>query len=219
MRRRLLVALGVAAAAMLVAAPALAVNQYVTIKHVQYIPKTITIRQFDTIFWTHADSGLQHSVTAAPGQSDEFDSSPKCPPTCLVQRDTYTHTFKRAGTFTYYCRVHCPNNSCDANGMRGTVVVRATTTAAPAPAPPTATPGRASSSVSVTTPVPTLTPPPTPTVAPTEVPTPSPIASAVAAPLPARKSSRGLALGLGIGAVALAALGGGLLFVRLRRSA
>src|ERR687884_557497 len=98
MVKRLLFAAGVAAAAMVVASPLFATNQYVTIRNSQYTPKTVTINQFDTVFWTHVDSGVQHSVTAAPGQAEDFDSSPDCPPTCLERGDTFRHTFKHTGT-------------------------------------------------------------------------------------------------------------------------
>ena len=216
MRRGVLFAAGAFAAATLVASPALA-NQYVTIKNSQYIPRTVTVKQFDTVFWTHADGDLQHSVTAAPGQAEDFDSSPHCPPSCLQRGDTFKHVFRHAGTFAYYCRVHCPDNSCAADGMRGAIVVAAYATPSPRPAPqPTPTPvHRASSSVSLTTPVPT----PSDTPAPSEAPTPSaePTASPLAAPKTTTSGGIGAALGLVIAGAAIATLGGSLLFVRLRR--
>ena len=207
---------------MLVAAPVLAATtQYVTIRNTQYTPKTVTIRQFDTVYWTHVDSDMQHSVTAAPRQAETFDSSPSCPPTCLERGDAFKHTFTRAGTFTYYCRVHCPDNSCAADGMRGTVVVRAAATAAPAPtrgpATPTAVP-RPSNAVSVTAPSPSATAAPTPTIeATTASPFESPSASAAAIPRTTKSSGIGLALGLAITGAAIAALGISLLFIRFRR--
>src|SRR5438270_4882025 len=157
MRRRALIAGCAVALVVLAAGPVLAMNQYVALRNTQYNPKTVTIQQYDTIFWTHLDSGVQHSVTSAPGQSEVFDSSPDCPPTCLQRGDTFKHTFKHAGTFAYYCRVHCPNNSCAADGMRGTIVVRALAAVTPVPtAKPTPSPvPTAANAVSVTTPVPT----------------------------------------------------------------
>jgi len=219
MRRRVLLALGVLASAVLVASPVLATNQYVALRDSKYNPKSVTIKQYDTVFWTHVDpSDVQHSVTAVPGQAEKFDSSPNCPPTCMSRGDTFKHTFTHTGTFAYYCRVHCADNSCAADGMRGTIVVRALNTATPRPTPaPTPTPGHASASVSVTTPVPSPTPTPSPTVAPTPESTTSPAATSVAAPKSKHSNRRGLALGLGIAAVALAALGGALLFLRFRR--
>src|SRR5260370_25194418 len=220
MRRRVLIALAAVASVLLAAGPALAMNQYVALRNTQYNPKSVTIQQYDTIFWTHLDSGVQHSVTSAPRQTETFDSSPSCPPTCLQRGDTYKHTFRHAGTFTYFCRVHCPNNSCAAGGMRGTIVVKAFSTPSPNPTPEP-TPAHASAAVSVTTPVPTPTPTPTPsptpTVSPTPLPTPSASPSAVAAPKTTKASNRGLAVGFGIAAVALAALGGAFLFIRFRR--
>jgi len=218
MRKAALFALGAVGVIVLAASPALA-NQYVTIRNAQYIPKSATIQQFDTIFWTHVDGDAQHSVTAVSGQAERFDSSPDCPPTCLQRGDTFKHTFKHAGTFAYYCRVHCPNNSCAADGMRGTIVVRALAAVTPVPtAKPTPSPvPTAVNSVSVTTPVPTPSPTPSETPLATPSPTLEPTASAVAAPKTTSSGGIGAALGLVIAGVAIATLGGSLLFVRLRR--
>src|SRR5438270_3712850 len=102
MRRRALIALGAVASVLLAAGPALATNQYVALRNTRYNPKTVTIRQYDTISWTHLDSGVQHSVTSAPSQTEMFDSSPRCPPTCMERGDTFRHTFRHAGTFSYF---------------------------------------------------------------------------------------------------------------------
>jgi plastocyanin len=219
MLRRVLLGAAALAAAMLVVGPVFATTQYVIIKNSQYSPKTVTVQVGDTVSWQDADSGVQHSVTSAPDQAEHFDSSPACPPTCLERNDMYKHTFTHAGTFRYFCRVHCPDNSCAADGMRGTIVVAAAKTPAPTRTPaPTPVP-RAKNTVSVTTP--SAEPTPTPTASDvaalpaTEVPSASPIA----VPKTATSSGMGLALGLAITGAAIAALGGSLLFVRFRRPA
>ena len=83
-------------------------------------PVTITIEKGSVVEWVQVGD-QPHSVTAA---DDSFDSSPDCGPVesdkCLGEGDTFSHTFEKAGEFTYYCRVH---GLPDGTGMVGTIVV------------------------------------------------------------------------------------------------
>lgn len=83
-------------------------------------PTTITIKLGETVRWRQ--TGVQpHSVTASDGS---FDSSPDCSPistqSCLSEGGTFAFVPARAGTYTYYCRVH---GLPDGQGMSGTLVV------------------------------------------------------------------------------------------------
>ena len=89
-----------------------------------FTPGTVTIDVGDRVTWVNDDQ-VDHTVTADDGS---FNSSPDCPDTCMGQGATYTHTFTKAGTFTYTCLIHGAS-------MSGTVIVRAapTTTTASLP--------------------------------------------------------------------------------------
>ena len=67
-------------------------------------------------FW---EGGLfrNHSVTADPGQAEQFDSDPAGLPTGTSHPpgQGFIHTFNHVGTFAYHCKVH-PE-------MRGTIEV------------------------------------------------------------------------------------------------
>src|SRR5438093_7959572 len=76
----------------------------------QFVPSTVNISVGDTVRWTRANSG--HSVTSGPPcQADSQYCSPddmNCPAGILSNIGTvYTHTFSRAGTFSYFCASHC----------------------------------------------------------------------------------------------------------------
>jgi plastocyanin len=85
-----------------------------------FSPSTVNISAGDTVRWTWEGSG--HSVTS--GSSCAADSqfcSPSdmnCPSGATSDIPTvYTHTFSQAGTYSYYCSVHC------FSGMTGVVNV------------------------------------------------------------------------------------------------
>ncbi len=85
------------------------------------MPNELTIERGTKVTWTQIGD-QPHSVTAV---DETFDSSPKCSPlnseVCDFEGDTYSFTFKEAGTFDYYCRIHgLPTG----RGMTGTVVVK-----------------------------------------------------------------------------------------------
>jgi plastocyanin len=226
MRFRIALTLGVLGfgAVMLIAAPVLAASHSVVLKNIQFNPRTITVAVGDIVTWTHEDGSVMHSVTAVSGQAESFDSSSACPPSCMQNGQTFSHKFTHVGTFVYFCRIHCPNNGCGMNGMRGTIVVKALTAArTPTPRPkpaPTRAPARAAAPVrSRPQPSASSSPTPTPTPTPALAPTPSPASSPLAAPKTSKTSGRGAIVGGGIAAIALAASGGALTFLRLRRRA
>lgn len=69
-----------------------------------YQPNPINIKVGDTITWINRDSE-RHTVTSGSGQNDpnegkEFDSGP------LTPGGIFTHTFKTAGVFSYFCDPH-----------------------------------------------------------------------------------------------------------------
>jgi plastocyanin len=95
-----------------------AVTKTVNIVEFAFSPSSVTVNVGDTVKWVHDSSSVSHSVTADDGS---FDSSPSCPPTCLGANSTFSHTFTKAGTFRYYCRIHGAPGGV---GMSGTVIVK-----------------------------------------------------------------------------------------------
>lgn len=74
-----------------------------------FVPAAVTIRARRSVRWTWQGTLFRnHSVTADPGQRESFDSDPAGPPSNADHPpgDTFTHTFNRAGTYTYHCKVH-----------------------------------------------------------------------------------------------------------------
>lgn len=103
-----------------------------------FSPASQTISVGDTVHWVWAAGG--HSTTSGNGctASGLWDSG--------VQNTGFTFdvTFPTAGTFNYFCSVHC------GLGMTGTIIVNPPSTPTPTviptptpsvPPPPTATPG------------------------------------------------------------------------------
>ena len=78
----------------------------VTIKDFAFTPKQITVTPGSTVTWLNQDQEV-HQVTS---KTKLFRSAP------LDTKDTYSFTFKDAGTFDYFCSLH-PQ-------MTGTVVVK-----------------------------------------------------------------------------------------------
>ena len=68
----------------------------VTIDNFSFSPATVTVAPGTTVVWTNQDD-VPHTVT-----SDEnvFGSS------ALDTGERFEFTFKKAGTFPYYCKVH-----------------------------------------------------------------------------------------------------------------
>jgi plastocyanin len=79
----------------------------VTMKDIKFNPSQVKIKAGQTVTWTNEDSGVGHDVTAASFKSGAAGG--------IEGGQTFQHTFKNAGTFSYVCTVH--------PGMKGTVVV------------------------------------------------------------------------------------------------
>jgi len=79
----------------------------VTMKDIKFNPGTVTIKAGGKVTWTNDDS-VGHDVTA-----DDFKSGS---PGGIEGGSTFSHVFKKAGTYDYVCSVH--------PGMEGTVKVK-----------------------------------------------------------------------------------------------
>lgn len=80
----------------------------VTIADFNFSPSTIKVKAGDTVTWTNQDT-TSHTVTADVKSSDAPDGPQ------IAKGETYSFTFKKAGTYTYHCSIH--------PSMRGTVIV------------------------------------------------------------------------------------------------
>jgi plastocyanin len=62
----------------------------------------------DTVLWIWTGPDLDHTVTADPGQAEQFDSDPGGPPSNASHPvgSSFSHVFNREGQFTYYCKNH-----------------------------------------------------------------------------------------------------------------
>ncbi|MGK3207179.1 cupredoxin domain-containing protein [Amycolatopsis sp. MEPSY49] len=93
----------------------------------KFSPASLTISVGDTVTWTNHDTA-PHNIVVTDGP-EKFTS-----PT-LQTGQTFSHTFTKAGTYSYYCSIH-PD-------MKATVTV---TGSAPTSAPPTSAPTSAPTS-------------------------------------------------------------------------
>jgi plastocyanin len=84
----------------------------------RFTPRSVSIGVGETVTFRWSEGG--HNV-AVHGGPEAFDSGYR------GAGSTYTHTFTRAGTYTFVCDAHQPE-------MRGTVTVGGAAAAAPAPA-------------------------------------------------------------------------------------
>jgi plastocyanin len=134
------------------AAPAATTN--VSLTDNAYTPPSVTVQVNDTVTWRVPPSvvGSCHSVSSDDGL---FDSGTLAAGLlCLGGgAQSWSHTFTRAGTFRYHCKV--------VSGMAGVVTVAAPPNPTPPPTPP-----------------PSPSQSPTPTPSPSVSPTPSPSGSA-----------------------------------------
>lgn len=80
----------------------------VTIKGYAFTPAVIKIKVGDTVTWTNSDS-VHHNIVA----DTAGDDAPNGP--LFGQGETYSYTFKKAGSYAYHCGPH--------PYMHGTVVV------------------------------------------------------------------------------------------------
>jgi plastocyanin len=80
------------------AAPALAASANVNISDDQFDTSVVQVNPGESVTW-HWTGADQHTVTAKPFQTERFSSPFKT-------SGTYSHTFAKRGSFTYYCQVH-----------------------------------------------------------------------------------------------------------------
>jgi amicyanin len=80
----------------------------VTIENYAYNPKSAVVKVGTTVTWTNKDS-VRHTVTADTASSDAPNSQ------LFGKDETYSFTFKKAGTYSYFCEPH--------PYMKGTVTV------------------------------------------------------------------------------------------------
>lgn len=78
----------------------------VHIKNFAYVPDTVTIRPGQSVRFIEDDE-TPHTVTATDHSYDSGN---------LNQKDRWTHTFTKEGTYTYFCAYH--------PYMKGTVIVK-----------------------------------------------------------------------------------------------
>ena len=98
----------------------------VMIHNYAYSPAALTVKVGDTVTWTNMDSA-PHTVTVTDGPV-KFDSGN------LQEGESFSYTFKKAGTYSYYCAVH-PD-------MTGKVTATGGGQPSPSPTPsPTPSPG------------------------------------------------------------------------------
>jgi plastocyanin len=112
-------------------------------------PPSQTIRVGDTVTWTWG-LGFHSTTSGAPCLADDKWNSG-----ILTSPNSFSVTFGAAGTFSYFCELHC------AFGMTGQIIVQAVTdTPTPTPTSPAGTPTAPPTPVSPTPgtggPVPTL---------------------------------------------------------------
>lgn len=98
------------------AAPASAASTTVSMVENAFKPATTSVSVGDTVTWKN-DGQSAHEVSSSAFSSGNIDSG-----------KSWSWTATKAGTFSYVCRYH------EAQGMKGTLVVRAAGAAAPAPA-------------------------------------------------------------------------------------
>ena len=137
---RILVALAITALGLAgrdaFAAPQAQQSATVEMQDFVFAPKTITIAAGTTVNWPNTGQA-PHTSTSDTGL---WDSGQK------AAGESFSFTFREAGTFPYYCTLHGAPGGV---GMAGTVIVTAAqapapaATRAPAPAAPTATTARA----------------------------------------------------------------------------
>ncbi|MFY9586101.1 MAG: plastocyanin/azurin family copper-binding protein [Actinomycetota bacterium] len=163
-----------------------------------FTPQRVTITPGSAVHWTNS-SNDRHSITSMDSSKDQFTSSDMCPGRglfgrndCLGPGETYEHTFTRAGTYDYFCKVHGTQGSYPSCGMCGRVTVRKRSATIAPTIPGSPSPSSTASS-----------PSPTPTITDGVVTSPT---STVAAAPPGNESSTSTLLA--IAALAVALLGG-----------
>ncbi|MFV1999273.1 MAG: plastocyanin/azurin family copper-binding protein [Acidimicrobiia bacterium] len=120
MSKRIMMFIGIAAGALVLAACSSSPSESVTttssgapsggsevsIENFAFGPADLTVSVGDTITWTNNENGVPHTTTADDGLWDSSTMRPD---------DTFAFTFTEAGTFTYLCTIH--------PSMRATITV------------------------------------------------------------------------------------------------
>jgi plastocyanin len=88
------------------AAPAAGGALAVSMKNIQFVPKSVTAKVGQTVKWTNDDS-VDHNVTATSGETFKSNT--------FGQGATFSQKLTKAGTIKYVCTIH--------PGMEGTIVV------------------------------------------------------------------------------------------------
>ncbi|MFI7115871.1 plastocyanin/azurin family copper-binding protein [Amycolatopsis sp. NPDC049868] len=147
--------------AICLAPPATAATQQVMMQGYAYGPAALTVRVGDTVTWMQHDQAPHDVVTTSAPVAFR---SPK-----LSAGQSWSHTFTKPGTYSYYCSVH-PD-------MRATVTVLAaeTPTKQPSPTPSKQTTARPTASSA---------PSPSPPSTSSAVPAPAAPVSETSAPAP-----------------------------------
>ena len=150
------------------ASPAAAATQQVMMQGYAFSPAALTVRVGDTVTWMQHDEAPHDVVTTSAPVAFR---SPQ-----LSAGQSWSYTFRQAGTYQYYCSVH-PD-------MRASVTVLPAPTTAPPSTAPRPLPSRtAAGAVPVATTPPGSTPPATTSAA--AVTPATPVTPAAAEPPPA----------------------------------
>jgi plastocyanin len=83
----------------------------VSLKNIQFSPKTLSVAKGTTVTWTNDDS-VNHDVTKTGGPGPKFSSGSGN----MAQGDTYKQKLTTPGTIDYVCTVH--------PGMTGKITVK-----------------------------------------------------------------------------------------------
>ena len=92
-----------------IAVPTPANAQQVIIYDYKFEPEQLTVPFGTTVTWVNRDMA-PHTATHRTYSDEPFDTG------SMPSEQTYSHTFRRAGTYAYLCALH--------QGMRGTIVVQ-----------------------------------------------------------------------------------------------
>jgi amicyanin len=104
-----------------------AATKTVEIMGYKYTPADLTIAVGDTVTWTNHDSA-PHNVVVTSGP-EKFTSP------MLQTGQSYTYTFSKAGTYSYYCSVH-PDMTAKVTATGGTTPPTTPPTTQPPTTPP-----------------------------------------------------------------------------------
>jgi plastocyanin len=85
----------------------------------KFVPEKCTVKVDTTVVWKNVGANLGHTVTAEDPKI--FDSGDAAHP--IAPGGEFKFTFKTAGEFPYFCRLHAAQGV--RSGMIGTVVVEA----------------------------------------------------------------------------------------------